>query len=271
MISELEQVSFKCASYIRMDYPNSQVSFVKQNKVFTKSLKDIEVNKYTTIPAETPNSIYQKIIKTTKVHFQNAKENKSPNDIAHSNNVKFDYNYDTLSYDIETVDPQHEGVPLCESESARITMIQFVYTSEGQSVHHIYTLESYKNLHNLRDTYFTNHKDQNLTINMTYFKTDIDMCQTFMDSLSELTKMTLVYGFNSNSSMAYGKSEEQNYRDWLYAKKNLGYDLPFIVSRSGYSLKFDRCSQKCGNQKFVQDYFTTALPFCLFLDTKVLF
>lgn len=105
--------------------------------------------------------------------------------IIYDNKLKFNYDFNLLIWDIETV-ATNSDFPSYDNTRAYVTSIQFYHKNEFN----IYTLEHYRGR-------FT--EPENTTF--TYFKHSSPMCLAFYKYLETLTTQTLVIAFHGNSDM----------------------------------------------------------------------
>ena len=60
------------------------------------------------------------------------------------------------------------------------------------------------------------------------------MCLYFIDYLQKLKNLNIIAGFNSNSGFMRSRTQDQTYNEWMNSQEKwLGYDLGFIMTRSG--------------------------------------
>lgn len=258
--------SFDGASYIFRKY--DKIYFYKDGNLMYKTFDETDCI-MPILEDEKTNNHYYKIKELRDAKFSELEgEMQNLKMIYMKNNIKFNYEYHQIAYDIETfeTDPaKMNDAPKVDSETARVCMIQFTHDDGENIKNYIFTLKAYDTIHGIgKRLEFDDNK-----VKVIYYDTETLMCQGFFNYIAKLKTMVVCYGYNSNSTFQKAKKNDQEYYDWINQEPVCGYDLPFINDRSGYKFRFDRAIQR-EQQSFVSEYYSIELPNALFVDAKIL-
>lgn len=146
----------------------------------------------------------------------------------------YDYSYDVLYYDIEAASTNGKFAKYTNPE-AFITMIQICHVIDKKQNYKVFTLNKYKNTYDIRII-----KQQHPDVIISHYATEQNICCAFIRYLIDLEKTTLIIGFNASGTGVKITNEEcensNKHFQALKTKEQLGYDLPFIIGRSGMKL-----------------------------------
>ena len=182
--------------------------------------------------------------------------------IVYDNKLKFNYDFNLLIWDIETV-ATNSDFPTHDNPTAYVTCIQFYHKHEFN----IYTLEQYRGQ-------FTEPENTSFA----YFKHPAQMCQAFYKYLETLNTQTLIIAFNGNSDTLGTETNidpetetktttEEHIK--MFSREVYGFDLPFILSRAGFlgQLNTINTEYKAGGHfNFKQTIRIETLKACIFVD-----
>lgn len=219
-------------------------------------------------------------------HVHNNKENPSPfkfpkinsiefnTKILYDQNIKYNYEYDILYYDLESMTTDNRFASL-DNPHAIVSIIQMRHVIEGKRFDIVYTLKKYAGTYNLSKIH-----EQHKGVIIKHFESEQLLCIHFLAFLQQLKRTTIVTGFYSSgtfiNNITKADLKELDESNPMFAalktKSQLGFDLPFVIERSTQSgnLHIYKSVKKLNGQMYVQIKQILELPACIFIDAQLL-